>query len=44
MHIGARHEQPPVGAETSEMAPLPEAEFIQKVGKVVSGVMDMAVP
>ena len=43
MHIGASHEQPPVGAETSEMAPLPEVEFLQNVGKAVSGVMDMAV-
>ncbi|MCI8408973.1 MAG: hypothetical protein HFJ09_06835, partial [Lachnospiraceae bacterium] len=42
-HIGASHEQPPEGAETSGMAPLPEVEFIENVGKAVSGVMDMAV-
>ena len=43
MHIGAGRVQPPVGAETSKMAPPPEVEFMENVGKAVSGVMDMAV-
>ena len=42
MHIGASHEQPPEGAETSGMAPLPEVEFIENVGKAVSYMADTA--